>query len=381
MIAFGTPTVTGNELEYLRRVLSDGRFSGDCAFTQRCHRWLEEKTRSPKALLTTSGTSALEMAALLIDIQAGDEVIMPSYTFPSTANAFVLRGARVVFVDIRPDTMNLDERLIEGAITERTKAIVPVHYAGVACEMDTIVRIARGHNLHVIEDAAQGLMAYYKGRMLGAIGDMGCYSFHETKNYQCGEGGCLLLNEERYRDRAEIIREKGTNRSKYFRGEIDKYNWQDVGSSFLPSELNAAFLYAQLEAADDICEARLKSWKSYFGRLGPLADDGLLELPRVPEECQHNAHMFYIKVKNLTERTALLEYLKTHGVMAASHYVPLHSAPAGMKFGRFCGEDRFTRSESERLIRLPLYYRMSEDDVGTVSTLMFQYFEQGRRRR
>ncbi len=366
MIPFSKPAITGNEIKYANEAMSKGKLSGDHDFTRMCNSWIEKQTRTRKAFLTTSCTHALEMAALLTDIKDGDEVIMPSYTFVSTANAFVLRGARIVFVDIMPDTMNMDEKLIEQAITDRTRAIVPVHYAGVGCEMDTIMRIARKHNLFVIEDAAQGMMCTYKGMALGAIGDIGTFSFHETKNYTCGEGGAILVNDERFVKRAEIIREKGTNRSQFFRGEVDKYNWQDVGSSWLPSDINAAFLFAQLEMADKITDNRLKSWNLYHERLRSLEEKGCLELPKVPVECNHNGHMYFIKLNNLVERTDAINYLKEKGISAMFHYVPLHSSKAGLRFGRFCGEDKFTTKESERLLRLPLYYGLSTDDINFV---------------
>lgn len=316
-----------------------------------------------KALLTTSCTHATEMAALLMDIKPGDEVIMPSYTFVSTADAFVLRGAKAVFVDIRPDTMNIDENLIENAITERTKAIVPVHYAGVSCEMDKIMEIALKYNLKIVEDAAQGILSTYKGKMLGTIGDFGCYSFHETKNYSMGEGGALLIRDPDYIEKAEIVREKGTNRSKFFRGQIDKYTWVDAGSSYLPSDLNAAYLWAQLEQADKIFDNRMKTWKLYYELLLDLQEQGVISLPVVPENCTHNAHMFYIKTKDLDERTRLIDFLKEQGILAVFHYIPLHTAPAGRKFGVFCGEDRYTTKESERLVRLPMYYGLEEEKV------------------
>lgn len=366
MIPFSKPAITGNEIKYANEAMSKGKLSGDHDFTRMCNSWIEKQTRTRKAFLTTSCTHALEMAALLTDIKDGDEVIMPSYTFVSTANAFVLRGARIVFVDIMPDTMNMDEKLIEQAITDKTRAIVPVHYAGVGCEMDTIMRIARKHNLFVIEDAAQGMMCTYKGMALGAIGDIGTFSFHETKNYTCGEGGAILVNDERFVKRAEIIREKGTNRSQFFRGEVDKYNWQDVGSSWLPSDINAAFLFAQLEMADKITDNRLKSWNLYHERLRSLEEKGCLELPKVPVECNHNGHMYFIKLNNLVERTDAINYLKEKGISAMFHYVPLHSSKAGLRFGRFCGEDKFTTKESERLLRLPLYYGLSTDDINFV---------------
>lgn len=366
MISFNIPPYIGTENKYIAQAIASHKICGDGTFTKRCSSWLEKKTGAAKALLTTSCTHATEMAALLSDIQPGDEVIMPSYTFVSTADAFVLRGAVAVFVDIRPDTMNIDETLIEAAITPKTRAIVPVHYAGVSCEMDTILAIAKAHNLLVIEDAAQGVMSTYKGKALGAIGDYGCYSFHETKNYSMGEGGALLIKDPANVERAEIIREKGTNRSKFFRGEIDKYTWVAAGSSYLPSELNAAYLYAQLEMAQEILDYRMNCWNYYYEQLTPLADVGRLELPIVPDGCQHNAHMFYIKVKNLEERTKMLSYLKEHGVNAVFHYIPLHTSPAGQRLGRFHGEDRYTTKESERLIRLPLYYGLSQEDLNTV---------------
>ena len=361
MISFNVPPYVGTEEKYISEAIASHRICGDGEFTKRCNDWLEKQTGVEKALLTTSCTHATEMAALLTNIQPGDEVIMPSYTFVSTADAFVLRGAKGVFVDIRPDTMNIDETLIEAAITSRTKAIVPVHYAGVACEMDTIMAIAKKYNLFVVEDAAQGVMSYYKGKALGTIGDYGCYSFHETKNYSMGEGGALLIRDHENVERAEIIREKGTNRSKFFRGQIDKYTWVTAGSSYLPSELNAAYLYAQLEQAEKIFDDRMASWNYYYHELKALEDKGLLNLPYVPEECAHNAHMFYIKVKDLDERTRLIEYLKENGVNAVFHYIPLHSSPAGKELGRFCGEDCYTTKESERLLRLPLYYGMGNN--------------------
>lgn len=366
MIPFNIPPYTGNEIEYIEQAVLAHKICGDGQFTKKCNQWIEEKTKTAKALLTTSCTHATEMAAILSSIQPGDEVIMPSYTFVSTADAFVLRGAVPVFVDIRPDTMNIDERLIEAAITEKTKAIVPVHYAGVSCEMDVIMDIAKRHNLVVIEDAAQGIMSSYKGQALGTIGDYGCFSFHETKNYSMGEGGALLIKDSANIEQAEIIREKGTNRSKFFRGQIDKYTWVDAGSSYLPSELNAAYLWAQLEKAEEINQNRLASWQRYYDALKPLAENGKIELPVVPEGCVHNAHMFYIKVKDLSERTALIEYLKSNDILAVFHYVPLHSAPAGERFGRFHGEDKYTTKESERLVRLPLYYGLKEEEVELV---------------
>ncbi len=363
MIKFNVPPVVGDECEYIKKAIDGHKISGDGQFTKLCNEWIENQTGASKALLTTSCTHATEMAALLLNICPGDEVIMPSYTFVSTANAFVLRGATAVFVDIRPDTMNIDENLIEDAVTPNTKAIVPVHYAGVSCEMDTIVNIAERHGLRVVEDAAQGIMSTYKGRHLGAIGDFGCYSFHETKNLSMGEGGALLIRDSEDIEKAEIIREKGTNRSKFFRGEIDKYTWVDSGSSYLPSELNAAYLYAQMNRAQEIYKDRMSSWELYYELLMPLKNKGLIELPFVPEECVHNAHMFYIKAKDLEERTRLLNFLKGNGVYAVFHYIPLHSAPAGLIYGRFHGEDRYTTVESERLVRLPMYYGLDKSDI------------------
>lgn len=365
-IPFNRPAITGREIEYIKEVVLSGRLSGDHEFTRKCNSWFENRTKTKKALLTTSCTHALEMAAVLIDLKENDDVIMPSFTFSSTANAFILRGAKVVFIDIRPDTMNIDEKLIERAINSRTKAVIPVHYAGVGCAMDTVMEIAQKYNLFVIEDAAQGMMSTYKGKSLGAIGHIGAYSFHETKNYTCGEGGAILINDDAFVRRAEIIREKGTNRSQFFRGEVDKYSWQDIGSSYLPSELNAAFLYAQLEAADEINENRLHRWNHYYKSLKHLQESGYLELPVVPIECKHNAHMFYIKVKNLVERTKMIDYLKKNGIHAMFHYVPLHSSSAGMKYCIFSGEDKHTTKESERLIRLPLYYNMSIEDISFI---------------
>lgn len=362
MIRFNVPPYVGKETEYMKVAIDSHKICGDGEFTKRCNAWIEEHTGTAKALLTTSGTQALEMAALLSDIQPGDEVILPSYTFVSTANAFVLRGAKLVFVDIRPDTMNIDEKLIEDAITDKTRAIVPVHYAGVGCEMDTIMDIAKRHNLVVVEDAAQGVNAFYKGRALGSIGDYGCFSFHETKNYSMGEGGAILINRPEQIEDAEIIREKGTDRSRFFRGQVDKYTWVNIGSSFLPSDINAAYLMAQLEMADEINENRLQSWTRYNEGLQDLAQEGVIELPYIPEECTHNAHMFYIKTKDMEERKALISYLKERDIAAVFHYVPLHSAPAGLRFGRFHGEDRYTTKESERLLRLPMYYNLSESD-------------------
>lgn len=363
MINFNVPPFTGKEMDYIRQAVENQKICGDGEFTGKCSRWIEEKTGTKKALLTTSCTHATELAALLSNVKEGDEVIMPSYTFVSTADAFVLRGATPVFVDIRPDTMNIDESLIEAAITDKTKAVVPVHYAGVACEMDQIMELAQKYKLMVIEDAAQGIMSTYKGKALGAIGDFGCFSFHETKNYSMGEGGALLIQDESYIEEAEIIREKGTNRSKYFRGQVDKYTWINYGSSYLPSDMNAAYLWAQLEQADRINEFRLARWNQYWEGLAPLAEEGLIELPVIPKGCVHNAHMFYIKTKDIEERTAFIDFMKQNGILAVFHYIPLHTAPAGQKFGRFHGEDRYTTRESERLVRLPLYYGLQEEQV------------------
>lgn len=363
MINFNVPPFTGKEIDYIKEAINNQKICGDGQFTKKCNEWIENRTGTAKCLLTTSCTHATEMAALLADIKPGDEVIMPSYTFVSTADAFVLRGATVVFVDIRPDTMNIDETKIEAAITDKTKAIVPVHYAGVACEMDTIMDIAKKHNLIVIEDAAQGVMSSYKGKALGTIGDYGCFSFHETKNYSMGEGGALLIQDPEKIEEAEIIREKGTNRSKFFRGQIDKYTWVNYGSSYLPSDMNAAYLYAQLEMADEINDARLHVWNRYYEGLKELADAGKIELPVVPEDCVHNAHMFYIKAKDLEERTSLISFLKENGILSVFHYIPLHSAPAGQKFGRFHGENVYTTKESERLCRLPMYYGLADEQV------------------
>ena len=377
MIDFNRPAFTGREMEYIKDAVNRGMLCGDGIYTRRCSQWMEEKFQVRKVLLTTSCTHALEMAAYLSDIQPGDEVIMPSYTFVSTADAFVLRGAKVVFVDIRPDTLNMDEKLIEDAVTPRTRAIVPVHYAGVACEMDTIMAIAAKYGLKVIEDAAQGVDAFYKGKALGSIGDFGCYSFHETKNYTMGEGGALLFQDEKYLDRAEILREKGTDRSKFFRGQVDKYRWVDYGSSYLPSELNAAYLYAQLEEHEKITHNRPEIYNYYHENLKCLADEGKIEQPSVPEGCVHNAHMYYIKVRDMEVRTRLLSYLRERGICSVFHYVPLHSSPAGKKFGRFHGEDVYTTKESERLLRLPMFYNLDMEDVKKVvdAIVSFDGFE------
>ena len=374
MINFNIPPYVGTELKNIESAILSGKICGDGEFTKKCTQWIESNTHTCKALLTTSCTHALEMASLLCNINPGDEVIMPSYTFVSTANAFVLRGAKIVFVDIRPDTMNIDETLIEDAITNHTKVIVPVHYAGISCEMDTIMDIAHHHDLKVVEDAAQGVNSYYKYKSLGAIGDLGCYSFHETKNYSMGEGGALLIKHANLVESAEIIREKGTNRSKFFRGKIDKYTWVDNGSSYLPSELNAAYLYTQLEVADKINQNRLDTWNFYYKELMPLHEKGYIDLPYIPDECQHNAHMFYIKCTDLAARTNLISYLKQHDILCVFHYIPLHSSPAGKRFGHFYGEDKYTTKESERLLRLPLYYNMQKSDKEKVVQTIKAFF-------
>lgn len=372
---FNVPPFVGDELKYIADAVEKHKICGDGEYTKKCNDWIEKKTGTAKALLTTSCTHATEMAALLSNIKPGDEVIMPSYTFVSTADAFVLRGAKVVFVDIRPDTMNIDEKLIEAAITDKTVAIVPVHYAGVACEMDTIMAIAHKYNLIVIEDAAQGIMSTYKGQALGTIGDYGCYSFHETKNYSMGEGGALLIKTPENIERAEIVREKGTNRSKFFRGQIDKYTWVEAGSSYLPSELNAAYLYAQLLKADEINQARLACWNRYYECLKPLAVQEIIELPYVPDGCEHNAHMFYIKTKDLQERTEFIRFMKEEKqIGVVFHYIPLHQAPAGQKYGRFSGEDKYTTKESERLARLPMYYGLKPEDVEEICDCVKEFY-------
>ena len=373
-INFNVPPYVEKAAAYIQECVKNQKICGDGEYTKRCSQWFEKRTGTAKCLLTTSCTHATELAALLADIQPGDEVIMPAYTFVSTADAFVLRGATPVFVDIRPDTMNIDEKLIEAAVTEKTRAIVPVHYAGVSCEMDTIMDIADRHNLTVIEDAAQGVMSSYKGRALGTIGDFGCFSFHETKNYSMGEGGALLIRDEKNIENAEIIREKGTNRSKFYRGQIDKYTWVNFGSSYLPSDMNAAYLYAQLEIADEINQARLALWDRYYERLKILEEAGKLTLPVVPQGCVHNAHMFYVKAKDIQERTAFIDYLKANGILSVFHYIPLHTAPAGIKFGRFHGEDRYTTRESERLARLPMYYGLTLDQVDYICDTIKEFY-------
>ena len=375
MMPFNRPPYTGNEEKYVLESMRSSKISGDGEFTKRCHKWFEEKLQCKKALLTTSCTHALEMAAILIDIQEGDEVIMPSYTFVSTANAFVLRGAKIVFVDIRPDTMNIDETKIEAAITDKTKAIVPVHYAGVSCDMDTIMALADKYNLFVVEDAAQGMMSTYNGKPLGTIGHLGTYSFHETKNYTSGgEGGLLIINNEKFIQRAEIIREKGTNRSLFFRGMVDKYSWVDIGSSYLMNDLSAAYLWGNLEKADEINQNRLRTWNNYYIGFKELEEKGLIEMPTISKDCAHNAHMFYLKVHDLEVRSELLEHLKLNEIWSVFHYIPLHSAKAGLNFGRFDGVDQFTTKESERVIRMPMYYGINENELAKIVSAVIKFF-------
>ncbi len=376
MITFNKAPFTGAEFGYIQEAVDAMKICGDGMFTKKCNAWIEERFNARRALLTTSGTSALEMAAALCNLQPGDEVILPSYTFSSTATAFVGRGARLKFIDVRPDTMNMDEAKIEAALTSKTKVIAPVHYAGVACEMNTINDIARANNLYVVEDAAQGVMSTYHGQALGTIGDFGCFSFHETKNYSMGEGGALLIRDEDPIETAEIYREKGTDRSRFFRGQVDKYTWVDWGSSFLPSDMLAAYLWAQLERADDINNDRLATWNTYRQAFEPLANAGRIELQTIPEGCVHNAHMFYLKCRDLADRSAFIAHMRERGVQCVFHYIPLHSAPAGLKFGEFVGEDRYTTTESERLVRLPLYYGMTEQDRQTVVEAALEYLEQ-----
>lgn len=374
MINFNEPPYMEKSMDYIRKAVENKKICGDGEYTKKCNAWLEEHTGTKKALLTTSCTHATELAAILSEIKPGDEVIMPAYTFVSTADAFVLRGAKAVFVDIRPDTMNIDEKLIEHAITDKTRAIVPVHYAGVSCEMDTILAIAKKYNLLVIEDAAQGVMSSYKGKALGTMGDYGCYSFHETKNYSMGEGGAILIRDAKDSDRAEIVREKGTDRSRFLRGQVDKYTWVAAGSSYLPSDLNAAYLYAQLEVAQQVFDDRMNSWNKYNEAFKYLKDKGVIETPFVPEECEHNAHMYYIKLDNIEERTKFINYMKENDILTVFHYIPLHSAPAGREYGVFAGEDKYTTKESERIVRLPLYYNMGET-VDEVISKVYKYFE------
>ena len=374
MINFNIAPFTGKELEYVKQAIDNHTICGDGIFTKKCNAWLEERFHAQKVLLTTSGSAALDMAAMLCDLQPGDEVILPSYTFSSTANAFVLVGAKLVFVDIRPDTMNIDETKIEAAITEKTKVIVPVHYAGVSCEMDAIMDIAKRRHLKVVEDAAQGVMSTYKGRALGTIGDFGCYSFHESKNYSMGEGGALVINDAQYNEAAEVLWEKGTNRSEFFRGQADKYTWVDFGDSYLPSDMNAAYLWAQLELADEINEDRLATWNKYYEVFKPLQEAGRIALPTVPDECVHNAHMFYMKCRDLEDRTRFISHMKNKDIQCVFHYIPLHSAPAGIKFGRFHGKEQYTTPESERLVRLPIYYHIEHREAETVIHEALRYF-------
>lgn len=374
MINFNIAPFTGKELEYVKQTIDNHAICGDGIFTKKCSAWLEERFHAQKVLLTTSGSAALDMAAMLCDLQPGDEVILPSYTFSSTANAFVLVGAKLVFVDIRPDTMNIDETKIEAAITEKTKVIVPVHYAGVSCEMDAIMDIAKRYHLKVVEDAAQGVMSTYKGRALGTIGDFGCYSFHESKNYSMGEGGALVINDAQYNEAAEVLWEKGTNRSEFFRGQADKYTWVDFGDSYLPSDMNAAYLWAQLELADEINEDRLATWNKYYEAFKPLQEAGRIALPTVPDACVHNAHMFYMKCRDLEDRTRFISHMKNKDIQCVFHYIPLHSAPAGIKFGRFHGKEQYTTPESERLVRLPIYYHIEHRETETVIHETLRYF-------
>ena len=375
MIHFNVPPFVGTEFKYMHEAVENQKICGDGPFTKKCNEWLEKKFNANRVMLKKSGYKALDMAALLCGIKPGDEVILPSFTFSSTANSFVLAGAKLVFVDIRPDTMNIDETKIEAAITEKTKVICPVHYAGVACEMDTIMDIAKKHNLMVVEDAAQGVMSTYKGRALGTIGDFGCYSFHETKNYSMGEGGAIVINNPTYIEKAEILREKGTNRSQFFRGQVSKYNWVDFGDSYLQSDLNAAYLWAQLEVADEINEDRLVSWYNYYQAFSFLEDKGIIELPTIPEDCTHNAHMFYLKCKDLKTRKEYIKFMKDNDILCVFHYVPLHSAPAGQKFGRFSGADEHTTADSDRLVRLPMYYHLNKEDQQKVIDKTLEFFK------
>jgi dTDP-4-amino-4,6-dideoxygalactose transaminase len=377
MIQFNKFPYTGNESQYIQNaILNSSKLSGDGFYAKECEDWFDKKLGCISSLMTPNCTQALELAAILIDIKPGDEVIMPSYTFVSTANAFVLRGAKIIFVDIRPDTMNIDEKKIEAAITPRTKAIVPVHYAGVACEMDCIMALANQNDLFVIEDAAQGMMSTYKGKLLGTIGHLGAFSFHETKNYTSGgEGGLLIINDKQFKERAEVIREKGTNRSQFFRGMVDKYTWVDIGSSYLPSEIQSAYLWAQLENADEINEHRLGTWHYYYEALKPVSEEYGFVLPSIPTNLKHNAHMFYLKLKNIEQRSEFITYLKENCVSAVFHYIPLHTAPAGLEFGEFCGEDKFTTVESEKLVRLPIWYGMNQATSEKVVQITTQFFK------
>lgn len=375
MISFNVPPCTGKEIDYIAQAIASHKICGDGEFTKKCNAWMEKRFAAHRVMLTTSGSTALDMASLLCDLRPGDEVILPSFTFSSTANAFAIYGAKLVFVDIRPDTMNIDETKIEAAITDKTRVILAMHYAGVACEMDAIMDIARRHKLLVVEDAAQAVMSTYKGKALGTIGDLGCYSFHETKNYSMGEGGAIVINNEAYIERAEILREKGTNRSQFFRGQVAKYNWVDFGDSYLQSDLNAAYLWAQLQAADEINDNRLSCWQKYWDAFQPLAEEGIAELPTIPADCMHNAHMFYIKCKDLETRQAYIRYMREQDILCVFHYVPLHSAPAGLRFGRFHGEDVYTTAESDRLVRLPLYYHLDPADQEKVIACTLHFFE------
>lgn len=376
LIDFNVPPYVGIEGKYIQQAIDSHQISGDGQFTKMCNKWMENRFNAQKIMLTTSGTTALDMAAILCEIKPGDEVILSSFTFSSTATAFVLVGAKLVFVDIRPDTMNIDENLIEAAITPKTKVIAVTHYAGVSCEMDKIMEIARKYGLKVVEDAAQGVMSSYKGKSLGTIGDFGCYSFHETKNYSMGEGGAIIIQHETDNEKAEILREKGTNRSKFYRGQVDKYTWVDFGDSYLPSELNAAYLWAQLEVADEIYKDRMATWEKYYKAFEKYGKNGSgrIELPTIPEECIHNAHMFYIKLHSLQDRTSFIDFMKSHNIKPTFHYIPLHSAPAGYKYGRFNGDDKYTTQESEKLVRLPLYYHMNDDDTQRVIKIATEYF-------
>ncbi|TMP31464.1 dTDP-4-amino-4,6-dideoxygalactose transaminase [Pseudoalteromonas rubra] len=377
-IPFNNPPVVGNEIDYIKQALKNNKLCGDGPYTKKCQQWFENEFSVKKTLLTPSCTHALELSAILLDIKEGDEVIMPSYTFVSTANAFVLRGAKIVFVDVRKDTMNIDETKIEAAITEKTKVIVPVHYAGVACEMDTIMSIAHKYKLFVVEDAAQGVMSTYKGKPLGTVGHLGAFSFHETKNYtSAGEGGLLLINDETLIERAEIIREKGTDRSQFLRGQVDKYSWVDIGSSLLMNDISAAYLLAQMEGgnAQLINRDRLNSWKQYYDGLVEIASQGHVELPSIPEGCEHNAHMFYVKLDSLETRTQLIQFLRQSNIQTAFHYVPLHSSAAGKVFSRFSGQDEFTTLESNRLLRLPLWYGLNEQDIEQVCNEIKRFFQ------
>lgn len=374
MIHFNVPPFTGKEFDYMHEAVENHKICGDGPFTKRCDEWMQNKFHADKVMLTTSGSTALDMAALLCGLKEEDEVILPSFTFSSTANSFVLAGARLVFVDIRPDTMNIDETKIEAAITDKTKVICPVHYAGVACEMDTIMEIAKKHNLLVVEDAAQGVMSTYKGKALGTIGDFGCYSFHETKNYSMGEGGAIVINNPKYIEKAEILREKGTNRTQFFRGQVAKYNWVDFGDSYLQSDLNAAYLWAQLEMADEINDNRLATWNAYYKAFKHLEVKGIITLPTIPDGCVHNAHMFYIKCKDLETRQNFIKFMKENDILCVFHYVPLHSAPAGEKFGRFNGKDEHTTADSDRLVRLPMYYNIDKRDLEKVINKVLEFF-------